>query len=160
VEAAADGRAVPRDFDNTSIDPVDRAQQPDPRAIAIARSGFVGSGDGSEFGPPGRAKLAGNPRSAATGRRPRLKSSWNPCSNVFPSEATADYGTVTIALAVSSSGAAALPHVLSESPVGQGFGQAARACAAQLHFHPAVDVTGVAVTSNSVVRLKFAKLAQ
>ncbi|MET0340992.1 MAG: hypothetical protein ABW252_08315 [Polyangiales bacterium] len=56
---------------------------------------------------------------------------------------------------VDALGHARLSRLLHESPRGQGFDGAARACAAALRFAPAVDAHGVAVAGQAKLELRF-----
>ncbi|HLV20077.1 MAG TPA: energy transducer TonB [Polyangiaceae bacterium] len=88
---------------------------------------------------------------------PRLLKRRDPCAGLFPWQAEADEGTVTMRLAVTPRGVAHHPEVLAESPRGHGFGRAAASCLSRMRFEPATDRSGKPVASSSVVRLRFAR---
>ena len=81
----------------------------------------------------------------------------NPCNGSYPRAASADSGQVTLALVVKASGELGSMVVLSESPPGDGFGAAARACLAKKVFTPAMDKQGKPVTASLSLRIKFTR---
>jgi TonB family protein len=81
----------------------------------------------------------------------------SPCAGFYPSEARADQGAVTLTLVVRADGGVSSALVVSESPVGEGFGKAARACLELQRFDPALDRSGVAVTAPTTLRLRFTR---
>jgi len=88
-------------------------------------------------------------------RGPGLLATSSPCRGYFPARATADHGTVRIQVRVDASGHAQQSYLLLESPLAQGFGAAARACAAALRFSPAIDARGIAITGETKLELLF-----
>jgi hypothetical protein len=100
---------------------------------------------------------AAEPASETAARGPRLIAAPNPCGSFFPRRAACDLGLVTLALQVTAAGGVAEPRVLSESPTGQGFAEAARLCTTQLRFLPALDAARQPIAARSVVRLRFAR---
>lgn len=88
---------------------------------------------------------------------PGLLTASSPCRGFFPAEATVRSGAVQIAVHVDATGHATLSRLLTELPLGQGFGPAARACAAALRFAPAVNHEGVAVAGEAKLELRFSR---
>jgi len=89
-------------------------------------------------------------------RRPRLEGD-DPCRGFFPSRAERDEGHVTLAVVVQATGAVGSVSVLVESPSGEGFGDAARACLAAQRFVPALDRGGRAARTATQVRIHFTR---
>ncbi len=81
----------------------------------------------------------------------------NPCAGFYPRTASADVGQVTLAVVVRATGELASSVVVSETPAGEGFGAAARACLARKTFAPAADKQGRAVTAALALRVKFTR---
>jgi len=81
----------------------------------------------------------------------------NPCAGYYPRTASADVGQVTLALVVRATGELGSSVVVSETPAGEGFGAAARACLARKTFSPASDKQGRAVTAALALRVKFTR---
>lgn len=79
------------------------------------------------------------------------------CRRYFPHDAQSEEGTVTIAVDVSPTGEAAGTRIVQESPVRNGFGQAAARCATSLHFAPAIGESGVPVQAVATLELHFAR---
>jgi TonB family protein len=79
------------------------------------------------------------------------------CSGVFPAQARSERGVVTVALRVSTNGRAVATRIVDERPAREGFGGAARHCLGRVRFQPALDASGQAVASTSVLRLRFAR---
>ncbi len=77
------------------------------------------------------------------------------CAGFYPSEANVDSGAVTLTVVVRADGAVSSSSVLSESPVGQGFGKAARACLQKKRFEPSLDRAGTAVAAATTFKLRF-----
>lgn len=104
-------------------------------------------------GPPQDGALVD---AANLSRRAELAEA-NACAGYYPSDANADSGLVTVAVVVRANGAAASVAVVSENPVGQGFGKAARACLQSQRFVPALDRAGGAVAAATTIRLRFVR---
>jgi outer membrane biosynthesis protein TonB len=81
----------------------------------------------------------------------------NPCAGFYPRSASADSGQVTLSLVVRPGGRLASAAVVSETPPGEGFGAAARACLADKTFAPALDRAGNAVTAALSLRVRFTR---
>jgi TonB family protein len=97
------------------------------------------------------------PEAESAARKARLIAEANPCGNFFPGAAAGDLGFVTLELRVTPSGTASAARILSESPGGQGFAEAARLCTSRLHFWPALDAASQPIAATSIVRLRFAR---
>jgi protein TonB len=81
----------------------------------------------------------------------------NPCAGYYPSEADDDTGVVTLTLVVSADGVVASSAVIEETPKGQGFGKAARACLQRKRFEPSLDRGGKAVAAATTLRVRFVR---
>jgi periplasmic protein TonB len=81
----------------------------------------------------------------------------NACAGFYPSEAQADSGAVTLSVIVRANGGVTSASVLAETPAGQGFGKAARACLQRKRFEPSLDRSGTAVAAVTVIKLRFVR---
>jgi protein TonB len=136
--------------------------------------GSVVARGGTGSGEPGARALVKGP--AAPGIRraapPRPKSDITPpsdlsrrptmlpgsgCGGYYPRQADADSAVVTVIAVVGASGSAERLSLSSESPSGQGFGGAARACLRQSRFSPALDKSGRPVKAVATVRVRFTR---
>jgi protein TonB len=79
------------------------------------------------------------------------------CAGFYPSEADADSGAVSLTVVVRADGAVSSASVLSESPAGQGFGKAARACLQKKRFEPSLDRAGTPVAAATTIKLRFVR---
>lgn len=79
------------------------------------------------------------------------------CAGFYPSEADADSGAVTLTVVVRADGGVSSASVVSESPAGQGFGKAARACIQRKRFEPSLDQSGTAVAAATTIKLRFVR---
>ena len=79
------------------------------------------------------------------------------CAGFYPSEAEVDSGAVTLTVVVRADGGVSSASVVSESPVGQGFGKAARACLQKKRFEPSLDRSGTAVAAATTIKLRFVR---
>lgn len=79
----------------------------------------------------------------------------DPCAADFPSDAHVARGVVRVAVRVDRSGHAAATRILSESPRGEGFADAARRCAERLRFQPARSMAGAPVPAEARLELAF-----
>jgi outer membrane biosynthesis protein TonB len=150
-----------------AVDGFVRAQAPEATS-ATAKSSAQGSSSlqgermgaasvgGATIGTGDHAagKTDGAAAAGSAAPRAQLLSS-HPCAGYFPGAATADVGEVQVDIVVDASGHAARSSVLIERPSGQGFAQAAQACAPRLLFAPAHDGTGAAVPARAKLKLVF-----
>jgi TonB family protein len=88
--------------------------------------------------------------------RPRLRVS-DPCRGFFPDVARADVATVSVRVVIGKNGKVSEAQVVSESPKGQGFGTAARACMLAQMFVPAQDKAGNAAAVALPVNVRFSR---
>ena len=79
------------------------------------------------------------------------------CRGFFPTEAAVDAAKVDLVVIVQASGRVASASIARESPAGEGFGAAARACLLSKRFSPGADRAGRAVTASAAVRLHFTR---
>jgi TonB family protein len=89
-------------------------------------------------------------------RRPALEGD-DPCRGFFPSRADRDEGRVTLNVVVQPTGAVGAVTVIGETPVGEGFGDAARTCLAAQKFVPALDRAGRPTRTATQVRIHFTR---
>jgi hypothetical protein len=140
--------------------PADVRQAGSPEAGAgasTAEDGTVAGGAAAHGHGRGAATRGGGERYGAGGRKARLLAGGAPCSGFFPHAAEDDAGAVTVVVEVTSRGAPGRARVVAESPSGQGFAAAARACASRLAFEPATDALGAPTAAESVLKLRFAR---
>jgi TonB family protein len=107
---------------------------------------------------PVRAPAAGDGLTAAAdlSQKPRLREA-DPCRGFFPSAARDDVAVATVRLVIGKSGKVSSANVVSESPVGQGFGEAARRCMLDQMFVPALDREGNGAATALNVNVKFSR---
>jgi protein TonB len=123
------------------------------RGVLGATPGGVGAPSRQTAVPVGAEPLAAV---ASLSRRAVLLAQ-NPCAGFYPSEASADSGAVTLTLVVRADGRVSSALVVSESPGGEGFGKAARACVEAQHFEPSLDREGRAVAAATTIKLRFSR---
>ena len=129
----------------------------------VASAGFSGGEGGAELSTPGANGLGANAADGGSGagaagrggRGPILMAFANPCAGYFPSGAAVRHGEVEVEVEVGEDGRTAHTRVQVESPRGEGFASAARACASHLRFTPAQSEGGVAVRGRARLRLNF-----
>lgn len=138
--------------------------------------GVVQRGGTSDFGQKGA--IAGGGAPTATGRAPAAPgpapksdgitpaanlsraaklTEVDACRGYYPSEAVDDAATATLTVVVRPGGDVASVSVLAETPAGQGFGRAARACLLTKRFSPALDRAGQAVTAATTMNVRFSR---
>jgi protein TonB len=122
---------------------------------AGARSKVAARGDVVEAGPK---KPAGDGLVPASdlSRAPRLSES-NPCRGFFPQNADSDSATASVMVVIAKSGAVQSARVVGETPAGQGFGSAARACMLSKRFTPALDKSGQLAATSLRVNVRFTR---
>jgi periplasmic protein TonB len=106
--------------------------------------------------PPSRPPLAGLTPAADLSRAPSLEEP-DACRGFFPAEAMADSAKVDLVVIVQSSGRVTGATLVRESPEGEGFGPAARACLLSKRFSPGVDRAGREVAASAAVRVHFTR---
>jgi outer membrane biosynthesis protein TonB len=147
----------------SQLEPTDH-EADDARALAAGPRALDAEG-GSAAGGAQRARTSGATGSgtggsgtgaaSATSHGPALLALGNPCSAFFPAQADADRGEVQLEVEVDASGHAHASAVLLELPHGQGFAGAARECARQLQFAPAMSQGGAPTTGHAKLKLRF-----
>jgi outer membrane biosynthesis protein TonB len=147
-----------------SADPV--AFFSDPNGSAYG-SGVVARGGQAEHGTgPVIAAVAAPPavRPSADAVIPAADLSRTPsldepdaCRGFFPTDAAVDSAKVDLVVIVNASGRVKSLQIARESPAGEGFGAAARACLSVKQFTSALDRAGRAVTASASVRLHFTR---
>jgi hypothetical protein len=132
--------------------------------------GVVARGGTADFGvkgaavspsraPVSRERPSANPNGelvplANLSRKPALGES-DPCRGFFPSGARDDTATTGVFVVLSKTGKVTSARVVAESPAGQGFGAAARACMLTKSFVPALDGSGKAASTSLRVNIRF-----
>ncbi len=79
------------------------------------------------------------------------------CRGFFPGEAAVDAAKVDLRVVVQAQGRVISATIVRESPEGEGFGQAARACLLSKQFAPGLDRAGRRVTASTAVRVSFTR---
>jgi outer membrane biosynthesis protein TonB len=128
-------------------------------------TGIVARGGTAERGESSSVLRPEAPPRAATGfritpadqlrRQPVLLG--DSCRGYFPDHAQQDQGLVSIIATVQSSGAIARLEIESETPDGEGFASAARACLARRRFVPALDERGEPTGARTRINLRFTR---
>jgi hypothetical protein len=132
--------------------------------------GVVARGGTADFGvkgatvspsraPVSRERPSANPSGELVAlsnlsRKPALGES-DPCRGFFPSSAQDDSATTGVFVVLSKAGKVTSARVVAESPAGQGFGAAARACMLTKSFVPALDRSGNAAATSLRVNIRF-----
>jgi protein TonB len=131
--------------------------------------GVVAVGGTADFGVRGAAPVrvaAQAPRAttqafgdavlplADLSRRPALGEA-DPCRGFFPGAASYDSAETSVFVVVSKSGRVTQARVVRETPSGQGFGAAARACMLSKTFTPALDRAGSPAATSLRVNVRF-----
>jgi protein TonB len=103
--------------------------------------------------PPPRSKDVLTP-AADLSQKPHLNES-DPCRGFFPQGALDDTAQVGVMVVVAQTGSVEQATVVLESPGGQGFGNAARACMLSKRFTPARDRSGDPTATAVRVNVRF-----
>ncbi|HMJ52776.1 MAG TPA: hypothetical protein VK540_11890 [Polyangiaceae bacterium] len=126
----------------------------------VARGGQAGHGVGptvaASVAVPATGRGAGVTAAANLSRAPSLDEP-DACRGFFPTEALVDTAKVDLVVVVQEGGRVVSATIARESPEGEGFGQAARACLLSKRFAPGADREGRAVTASSAVRVHFTR---
>jgi protein TonB len=122
-----------------------------------AERGATVKGTGAAPAAPNAAPVGDGLTPAADLSRRATLSEANACAGFYPSEASADSGTVALTLVVRADGSVTSAAVVSESPAGQGFGLAARSCLQRKRFEPSLDRAGKAVAAATTIRVRFVR---
>jgi hypothetical protein len=89
-------------------------------------------------------------------RAPRLDDP-DPCRGFFPRHAVADVGHAALVVVIDPAGRVASTSVAEESPLGDGFGEAARTCLRTKVFTPALGRDGQPTRATATVRIRFSR---
>ncbi|MEO8182421.1 MAG: hypothetical protein ABI895_26595 [Deltaproteobacteria bacterium] len=155
---AAEPRANDEPFDFTS-DPTSTAFSSGVVAVGgTGTHGLEGAQLGGRGSEPARAPARGDGLTAAgdLSQSPRLRAQ-DPCRGFFPGSARDDVATAVVRVVVTQQGVASSVSVVSETPVGQGFGTAARTCMLEQRFLPALDRQGRPAATAVNVNVKFSR---
>jgi hypothetical protein len=147
--------------------PIDFVSDPNARvygAGVVARGGTGASGrpaasTGAVTGSVERAGggglgVGGLVPASDLSRPPRLNER-DPCRGFFPRNTLEDSARATVLVVVTKSGVVSSARVVGETPLGQGFGAAARSCMLSKRFEPALDRAGRAAATSLQVRVRF-----
>lgn len=152
----------------TPEEPVDFTTDPNGTSFG---GGVVARGGTADFGVKGAVAGPARPaapQAKATGstggselvplanlsRKPSLGES-DPCRGFFPSSAQSDTASAGVFVVLSKAGKVTSARVVTESPVGEGFGAAARACMLSKSFVPALDRSGNPAATSLRVNVRF-----
>jgi hypothetical protein len=147
-----------------SADPVAFLSDPNGGAYGsgvVARGGQADHGTGPVAGPiatppPVRPNVDSVTPAADLSRVPALDEP-DACRGFFPTDAAVDSAKVDLVVIVNASGRVKSINIARESPAGEGFGAAARACLMSKQFTAAQNRAGNAVTASASVRLHFTR---
>jgi hypothetical protein len=89
-------------------------------------------------------------------RRPQLDEA-DPCRGYFPHTATDDDARVSLRVIIGRNGRVTNALLLSESPLGQGFGAAAKTCMLSKRLVPALDRDGNPAATATRINLRFSR---
>jgi hypothetical protein len=128
----------------------------------VAQGGQIEHGAGPLLGAsvpvaePSREKVEAVVPIANLGRAPSLDEP-DACRGFFPAEAAVDGANVDLVVVVQAEGRVISATIARESPEGEGFGRAARACLLSKRFTPGADRAGRPVTASTGVRVFFTR---
>jgi outer membrane biosynthesis protein TonB len=156
--------AAPDSTPEPSAEPFDFTSDPNSHVYGSGVVAVGGTADhglaGARVGGTGNAPVrpAGDGLTAAAdlSQKPRLRRD-DPCRGFFPDAARADVAVVSVRVVIGKDGRVSSANVVSESPVGQGFGVAARRCMLDEVFVPALDRQGKSAATALNVNVKFSR---
>ena len=147
-----------------STDPVAFFSDPQGGAYGsgvVARGGHAdhgtGAGVATAVAPPLPPRDADEVTSAVNLSRAPSLDEPDACRGFFPTEASFDSGKVDLVVIVQAGGRVTSATIVRESPAGEGFGAAARACLLSKRFTPGANRAGRAVTASAAVRVHFTR---
>ena len=128
-------------------------------------TGSVARGGTAQHGAPGAVSPTPQPLTAASALRitPADKLQRKPtllgdgCRGYFPARAASDHGNVSLVATLFPNGKVARLELEAETPAGEGFGSAARACLTAGEFEPALDEHGAPTAARTRVVVRFAR---
>jgi outer membrane biosynthesis protein TonB len=127
----------------------------------VARGGHADHGTGAAVAtavaPPPPPRDADELTSAVDLSRAPSLDEPDACRGFFPAEAGFDSAKVDLVVVVQTGGRVTSATIVRESPVGEGFGAAARACLLSKRFTPGANRAGRAVTASAAVRVHFTR---
>jgi hypothetical protein len=122
-----------------------------------ATHGLAGARVGGTGVAPVRAVVSdGLTPASDLSQKPRLREA-DPCRGYFPETARDDVAVASVRVVIGKDGKVANASVVSEAPVGQGFGAAARRCMLEQIFMPALDRDGGNAATSLNVNVKFSR---
>jgi outer membrane biosynthesis protein TonB len=146
----------------TSDEPVRFVTDPNGAAFGygtVQRGGTAASASAGAALPVGQPHVlarSGSGENPILSRAPKLGES-DPCRGFFPTRAQVDRGEVALRVRVEADGKVRSVSVSRETPVGHGFGFAARDCLLTKLFTPALDKDGHEVAVVSPVTVRFSR---
>jgi protein TonB len=146
----------------TSDEPVRFVTDPNGTAFGygtVQRGGTAASasaGAALAVAQPSVPARSGSGQNPILSRAPKLGES-DPCRGFFPTRAQVDRGEVALRVRVEADGKVRSVSVSRETPVGHGFGFAARDCLLSKLFTPALDKDGHEVAVVSPVTVRFSR---
>jgi protein TonB len=125
----------------------------------VARGGTADHAEQVVPVPPVPAPSAAKPGLVFADKLSRQPSlgAHDPCRGYFPQAAQSDRGAVSVIATVRDQGTVARLEIENESPAGQGFGAAARACLNKQRFEPALDDAGKRTAARTRIRINFSR---
>jgi len=127
----------------------------------VARGGQAEHGTGptvvASVSVPSPVPAAESVTPAANLSRPPALDEPDACRGFFPADAAFDSAKVDLVVIVQAGGRVASATIARESPAGEGFGPAARACLLSKRFTPGADRSGRPVTASTAVRVHFTR---
>jgi hypothetical protein len=123
----------------------------------VARGGTAEHGEGSRLRPEPPRAASGVRITPADQLRRQPVLLGDSCRGYFPDHARPDQGLVSIIATVQASGAIVRLEIESETPGGEGFASAARACLARRKFVPALDEHGEPTGARTRINLRFTR---
>ncbi|HKU43643.1 MAG TPA: energy transducer TonB [Polyangiales bacterium] len=120
----------------------------------VARGGSAQHGEAPTLPLPAAGGLRITPADRLR-RAPQLAG--DGCRGYFPPHAQRDSGSVSLVATVLPNGSIARLDIQAETPLGEGFAAAARACLGQRKFVPALDEHGEPTAARTRINLHFTR---
>lgn len=124
----------------------------------VARGGTASHGEGSAIAAkpePSAVRSEHITPADQLQRQPTLQG--DGCRGFFPDHAHTDLGAVSLIATVQANGALSKLQIETETPTGEGFANAARACLTSRRFAPALDRSGEPTTARTRINLRFTR---
>ena len=124
-------------------------------AVGVASARVTAVAGSAPLAPP-RPQADALTAASDLSRKPQLPGA-DPCRGFFPGSARDDVGTASVLVTVAKTGRVLRTQLLSETPAGQGFANAARTCLVAQQFVPALDRSGNSAATAIRVNLRFSR---